>query len=200
MSWVKLNQFHWHIVDSQSFPLQIPGFEELSAAGAYDNSSIYSPSDVSDVISYAAERGIDVLLEIDTPGHTSAIGESHPELIACKDATPWATYANEPPAGQLRITDDTVVNFTSSLFEALAGMVQSPYVSTGGDEVNAQCYTDDEQTQQALNSTGETFEQALSSFVGATHQVLADAGKIPVVWEGQCHLLLFPFSRMLIAI
>ena len=184
MSWVKLNQFHWHIVDSQSFPLQIPGFEELSASGAYDSSSVYSPSDVSDIISYAAARGIDVMLEIDTPGHTSAIGNSHPELIACKGATPWATYAAEPPAGQLRITDNSVVNFTTSLFSAVADMVQSPYVSTGGDEVNAQCYTDDEQTQQALNSSGQTIDQVLNSFVGETHKTLAGAGKTPVVWEG----------------
>lgn len=184
MSYVKLNQFHWHIVDSQSFPLVIPGFEELSAAAAYDETSIYSPEDVSDIISYAAARGIDVLIEIDTPGHTSAIGESHPEFIACQGATPWATYAAEPPAGQLRITDEAAVSFTADMFSALSEMVQSSYVSTGGDEVNAQCYTDDQETQTALNSTGSDIEQALSDFVVATHEALTDAGKTPVVWEG----------------
>ena len=124
------------------------------------------------------------MIEIDTPGHTSAIGESHPELIACKDATPWGNYAAEPPAGQLRIADSAAVNFTASMFEAVASMVQGSYVSTGGDEVNSQCYDDDTETQQALNSTGETITQALNSFVTATHQVLEDAGKTPVVWEG----------------
>jgi hexosaminidase len=54
MSWVKINTFHWHIVDSQSFPLQIPGFLEISAKGAYSPSSVYSPSDVAGVVAYAA--------------------------------------------------------------------------------------------------------------------------------------------------
>jgi hexosaminidase len=48
-----MNQFHWHIVDSQSFPLQVPGFTDLSAKGAYDAKSVYSPQDVADIVSYA---------------------------------------------------------------------------------------------------------------------------------------------------
>ena len=48
-----MNQFHWHVVDSQSFPLQIPGFMDLSAKGAYSPSSVYTPKDVKDIVSYA---------------------------------------------------------------------------------------------------------------------------------------------------
>ena len=49
----QLNQFHWHVVDSQSFPLQIPGFTDLAANGAYSPSQVYTPSDVKDIIAYA---------------------------------------------------------------------------------------------------------------------------------------------------
>lgn len=49
----QINQFHWHIVDSQSFPLQVPGFPELSQKGAYSSSMVYSRSDVKDIVSYA---------------------------------------------------------------------------------------------------------------------------------------------------
>ena len=96
MSWAKINQFHWHVVDSQSFPLQVPGFMELSQKAAYTPSSVYSPSDVSDIISYAAARGIDVLVEIDTPGHTSFIGSAHPGFITCFGASPWTKFASCP--------------------------------------------------------------------------------------------------------
>lgn len=185
MSWVKLNEFHWHITDSQYFPLQLPGFESLASSSAYSPSSIYSAHDVAAIIAYAGARGIDVLLEIDTPGHTTSIGAAFPEFVACMDASPWATYANEPPAGQLRLTQGAVLNFTTSLFEALLDVVEGPYVSTGGDEVNLPCYEDDSVTQEALNASGQTFGEALNAFVGATHQVLANAGKTPAVWEGK---------------
>lgn len=45
--------FHWHVVDSQSFPLQVPGFEEVSEKGAYSSNYVYSPNDVQEIVSYA---------------------------------------------------------------------------------------------------------------------------------------------------
>jgi N-acetyl-beta-hexosaminidase len=54
MSWAKINHFHWHIVDAQSFPLIVPGFEELAQKGAYSASQVYTPSDVKDIFAYAA--------------------------------------------------------------------------------------------------------------------------------------------------
>lgn len=183
MSWVKINQFHWHIVDSQSFPLEVPGYPELSQKGAYSSSSVYSPSDVADIVSYAGARGIDVMLEVDTPGHTSVISKSHPEHIACAEATPWATYANEPPAGQLRLASEATTNFTTGLLTAVAKLSPSTLFSTGGDELNVKCYTDDEETQASLNATGKTLEQALDTFTQTTHKALIAEGKTPVVWE-----------------
>ena len=41
------------MVDSQSFPLQIPGFEDLAATGAYSAEQVYTPADVADVVAYA---------------------------------------------------------------------------------------------------------------------------------------------------
>jgi hexosaminidase len=54
MSWVKINHLHWHVVDSQSFPLVVPGFEELSHNGAYSSAQVYTGKDVKDVVTYAA--------------------------------------------------------------------------------------------------------------------------------------------------
>ncbi|KAF8574222.1 glycoside hydrolase family 20 protein [Ramaria rubella] len=183
LSWVKINTFHWHVVDSQSFPLEVSGFPELSQAGAYTSTFVYSKADVQNIVSYAAARGVDVIVEIDTPGHTAAIASSHPDLIACNNAEPWSQFANEPPAGQLRFPDPKVVDFTSSLFKAVAPQFPSKYFSTGGDELNVNCYTQDAQTQQLLNSSGQSLEQALNTFTQATHKTLEQLGKTPVVWE-----------------
>ncbi|KAG8964045.1 N-acetyl-glucosamine-6-phosphate deacetylase [Tulasnella sp. 425] len=183
MSWSKLNVLHWHVVDSQSFPLQVPAFPELAEKGAYDSRSIYTVEDVRDIVKYAGSHGVDVLVEIDTPGHTTAIAESHPEHIACANAVPWVKYAHEPPAGQLRITSQETIKFTAELFSSVMGMFPSKYFSPGGDEVNFKCYAHDPQSQVELKSSKKTLEKALSSYVEQTHSVITGAGKTPVVWE-----------------
>ena len=75
---------------------------ELAEHGAYDRTDVYTVADVATITAFANARGIDVVLEVDMPGHTTSVAESHRELVACRSAEPWTTYANEPPAGQLR--------------------------------------------------------------------------------------------------
>ncbi|KAK0485304.1 N-acetylhexosaminidase [Armillaria luteobubalina] len=183
MSWVKMSTLHWHVTDSQSFPLEVAEFPNLSAKGAYSSSMIYTTSDIKDIVAYAASRGIDVLVEVDTPGHTGIIAEAYPDHVACSGATPWQNYANEPPAGQLRVASSDTVNFTASLVSAISSMFPSKYFSTGGDEINFNCYDDDDVTQADLAARGITITQALDSFTESTHGALRMAGKTPVVWE-----------------
>jgi hexosaminidase len=49
-----MSVFHWHITDSQSFPLNVTQYPELAEYGAYSSSEIYSPSDVQEITAYAA--------------------------------------------------------------------------------------------------------------------------------------------------
>ena len=90
----------------------------------------------------------------------------------------------EPPAGQLRVASNATVAFTADLLSAVAKMFPSTLLSTGGDEINTNCYTDDNQTQTELKQSGESFAQALSAFTVATHAAIQKLGKTPVVWEG----------------
>ncbi|KAG6820624.1 hypothetical protein H0H93_014227 [Arthromyces matolae] len=170
-------------IPAYSFPLDISGFPELSAKGAYSADEIYSVADVKDIVAFAGTRGIDVLLEFDTPGHTAAIANSHPEHIACSQESPWSEFANEPPAGQLRMASLATSNFTAELISSIASILPSSLFSTGGDELNTNCYAKDAQTQADLTNSGRTLEQALSLFVQATHKPLTQLGKTPVVWE-----------------
>lgn len=61
MSWVKINHLHWHVVDAQSFPLVVPGFEEISQKGAYSSSQIYTPENVQDIVAYAAAVHLEII-------------------------------------------------------------------------------------------------------------------------------------------
>lgn len=63
-SYAKLSVFYWHVTDSQSFPLQLSGtLANITAQGAYDTNSIYTPDQVQEIIAYANRLGIDVVFE-----------------------------------------------------------------------------------------------------------------------------------------
>jgi len=96
----------------------------------------------------------------------------------------YIPFLSEPPAGQLRIADSATVTFTTGLIAAAAKLFPSKFFSTGGDEINANCYINDTQTQKELQSSGLTIEQALNLFTQSTHGALKQEGKTPVVWEG----------------
>jgi len=88
------------------------------------------------------------------------------------------------------------------MIKAVSSMFPSKLFNTGGDEININCYMEDESTQEDLSepclvwtkdtnndfwlaeSQGITLEEALDTFTQDTHSVLANAGKTPVVWEG----------------
>ena len=64
-------------------------------------------------------------------------------------------------------------------------MFPSKLLSTGGDELNTNCYDQDAPTQADLKAFGKTLEQALDTFTQTTHAAIEREGKTPVVWEGQ---------------
>lgn len=69
MSLSKLNRFHWHITDSQSFPFLSKFYPELALYGAYSSIEIYTHDDIKEIVEYAKIRGIQIVPEIDAPAH-----------------------------------------------------------------------------------------------------------------------------------
>ena len=73
LSFSKMNVFHWHITDTQSFPLHLPSLPEFSRYGAYSSDKIYTTEQVRDLVTYARDRGVRVIPELDAPAHVGKV-------------------------------------------------------------------------------------------------------------------------------
>lgn len=177
MALAKLNQLHWHITDAQSFPLKLPGrLALLAKAGAYSADETYEPEEVKRLVQYAGERGININVELDMPGHQlqgpNALEE---ELIVCTGKAEWDRWANEPPSGHLALNSSVVDAFVTELITETAKLFAGPYFGTGNDEVNSNCYN--------ATTNEEIDEDLLMPFVRNAHAAVTAAGKTPMVWE-----------------
>ena len=75
-------------------------------------------------------------------------------------------------------------NFSVELIRAVSSKFRSSFFSTGGDEVNVNCYNDDAQTQDELRVANVSLDEALNQFILAEHEVIREQGKTPIVKEG----------------
>ncbi|KAI9697105.1 MAG: N-acetyl-glucosamine-6-phosphate deacetylase [Bogoriella megaspora] len=179
----KLNRFHLHATDAQAWPLYITSKPELTDLGAYEKNLIYSASDLTDIQEYGALIGVEVIVEIDSPGHTSSVWFSNPDLIAAFNQQPsWDTYAAEPPSGTLKLNSTAVYDFLNEVYDDLLPRL-NPYTSyfhTGGDEVNLNAYLLDDTVRS--NDTA-VLQPLMQKFVDRNHNQVRANGLHPLVWE-----------------
>lgn len=136
LTYAKMNLVHWHLVDAQSFPFDAPSHPELGKKGAWSNQERFTPSDIAAVIEYARQRGIRVMMEIDTPGHSGSWCYGMPEVCptpGCpsKNINNWALDITKNATYQA--VQDVLTDVTNLAFENLLHL--------GGDEVDTYCWS-----------------------------------------------------------
>jgi hexosaminidase len=150
----KLNVLHWHLTDDQAWRLEIRKYPKLAQvggwrvpAGAAANADIdsatgrprlyggyYSQDTVRSIVSYAADRGITIVPEIEMPGHASAAVAAYPQLAAGAHpptAVPadWGIYDN------VYNLEDSTFAFIEDVLTEVMAIFPGPYIHVGGDEV-----------------------------------------------------------------
>ncbi|XP_066395085.1 beta-hexosaminidase 2-like isoform X2 [Miscanthus floridulus] len=158
----KMNVFHWHITDSQSFPIVLPSEPSLAEKGAYGEDMKYTVEDVKRIVEFAMSRGVRVVPEIDSPGHTASWAGAYPEAVTCAgkfwlpDGDWNRRLAAEPGAGQLN-------PLAPKTYEVITNVADP--------------------TIQADLERGGTLSQLLERYVSAVHPLVVSRNRTAVFWE-----------------
>ncbi|KAL2582057.1 hypothetical protein AAZV13_15G220000 [Glycine max] len=177
MSMNKLNVFHWHVTDSQSFPLPA-----LAEKGAYSSHMVYSPEDVKRVV----EFGLDFMPEIDSPGHTGSWALAYPEIVTCANMFWWPAegdiIAAEPGTGHLNPLNPKTYQVLKNVIRDTTTLFPEPFYHSGADEIVPGCWKTDPTIQKYL-SNGGTLSQVLEKFINNTLPFIVSLNRTVVYWE-----------------
>jgi hexosaminidase len=179
----RLNVLHWHMIDAESFPINTPS-EPTMIQGAFSKSMIYSLTDIQQLFEYAYQRGIEIILEYDMPGHAAGWNAGKPSIMADCFAKYYYNINDFALNPTLEETYTTIQHILSDTFTALGS--NSQYIHLGGDEVVYGCWREDPTivnfyTQQQYTS----YDQVLNYFVTKVDTIVSNLAKDHTVihWE-----------------
>ena len=132
MSMVKINAFHWHLTDDQGWRVESKRFPALHAQNIIAD-EYYTQNEIREVVEFARLRGMEIIPEIDLPGHATAILAAFPKLSCSEEQV-----RVESSPGIRRVIlcpgKEAVFELLFPLLEEIAGLFPSQYIHLGGDE------------------------------------------------------------------
>ncbi len=176
----KLNTFHWHLTDDQGWRMEIKRYPKLTAVGScrlpagdggidpasgqeHPYCGFYTQDQIREVIAYAARLHIQVIPEIDVPGHATAAISAYPELgsidTPLKPISEWGVFPN------LFNVEDSTVTFLENVLEEVIQLFPARYVHVGGDEAVKDQWIASRQVQQRMRELGIKDEMAMQSHI-----------------------------------
>jgi hexosaminidase len=186
-----ISVFHWHLTDDQGWRLPVAGYPLLTEIGSrrYDRrrwrytGGCYTAAEIRDLVAFAAARHVEVIPEVDLPGHASAILAAYPGL-GCTGGP----YRVEDRFGifedVLCAGNDGIFDLAAQIFDTLADLFPSPWVHIGGDEVRFNRWEDCPKCKKRLAETGLITARELQSWITVKLVgMLAERGKIAIGWD-----------------
>ena len=164
----------WHNDD-----LLLPADRYRQLGEAKEYGGFYTQEQVKEVVAYAASRGIDVVPEIDMPGHMLAAVSNY-KGVACSDKTGWGALFSSPVCPG----KDTALEFCKNVYEEVLPLFPYEYVHIGGDEVAKENWEKCPDCQARIKEKGLKNEHELQSwFIGEMEQFFTAHGKKMIGWD-----------------
>lgn len=185
----KMNVFHWHLTEDQGWRIQIDAFPQLTDIAAWRKEGegryggFYTKDEVREVLAYAAERCIEVIPEIEMPGHAVAALAAYPQL-SCTGGpfeveTQWGIFDDVYCVGQ-----DETLDFLERVVDEVLELFDSPFFHIGADECPKVRWKTCEKCQERMRQEGLASEEELQSwFVSRMSRYLGARGRRLVGWD-----------------
>ncbi len=151
MAHYKMNRFHWHLTEDQGWRIEIKKYPELTNTGAWRDSKVlgwgdvkpdgiryggyYTQEDIREIVEYAKEHFIEIIPEIDIPGHSQAAVASYPEILACDPKEKHNVWLWQGvSADVINVSNPDAVQFAKDIIDELTELFPYRYIHLGGDE------------------------------------------------------------------
>lgn len=196
----KMNYFHWHLTEDQGWRIEIKKYPLLTSVGAWRNGTIighypgtgndslrhggfYTQDEVRDVVAYAKARYVEVIPEIEMPGHSLGALAAYPSL-GCTGGPyqvqqTWGVFRDVYCAG-----NDSVFTFLQDVLDEVMPLFPSKYVHIGGDECPKDSWKKCPKCQQRIKNEHLKDEHELQSyFVQRMEKYINSKGKTMIGWD-----------------
>jgi hexosaminidase len=212
----KFNRFHWHLTDDNGWRVEIKSLPKLTEVGAWRvprtgtfNSNdapkegeaatyggFYTQADIKEIVQYAKDRYVEILPEIDVPGHSMAANASYAELSVTKDpnlkVNPGSVYSKWFGNGKFEMyldntmnpTDEKVYQFLDNVVTEVAQMFPFEYIHMGGDECYKGYWERDANVQAFMKKNNiKDGTQLQNYFAGRVNKIVQSKKKKMIGWD-----------------
>lgn len=213
----KYNLLHLHLTDDEGWRLEIKGLPRLTEVGAWnvkkvgyfgtfskptpdepkDYGGFYTQEDIKELVQYAKERFVNILPEIDVPGHSLAAVVSYPELSCTPEANTYQVRSGEeimdwshgnPPTALVDNTlcpaNEKVYEFLDKVMTQVAQLFPFEYIHVGGDECPKNYWAKSAAVKDLMKREGLThMEEVQSYFEKRLEKIVSSKGKKFLGWD-----------------
>lgn len=211
----KFNILHWHLTDDQGWRIEIKSLPRLTSVGAWRVEKIgtfgnfspptpdeprnyggfYTHEDIREIVQYARERFVNILPEIDVPGHSLAAIAAYPEL-ACTPGNYQPSSGDRfmiwPPGGHfygiidnaLCPANEKVYEFMDKVFTEVAQLFPFEYIHMGGDETARNFWDKSAAIKELMKKKNlKNLDEVQSYFVKRMEKIIESKGKKLIGWD-----------------
>ncbi|MDL2400115.1 beta-N-acetylhexosaminidase [Rhizobium mayense] len=204
LAWLKLNIFHWHLTDDEAWRLEIKAYPQLTSTGvlrgpdepllpqlgngAEPVDGFYSHEDVREIVAHALALGVEVVPEIDIPGHSTAALIALPDLADGQEAPESYHSVQGYPNNALNPAVEPTYDFLGKVFDEMVELFPSQYIHIGGDEVANGSWLASPLARRLMEREGISGTFALQSyFLKRVKALLTARGRKLAGWNEVAH-------------